>query len=277
MYIPPSVVEVICRALQEDIGDGDITTSLLIPERSQSRARYIAKERFVLAGFPFAREVFRVLDSSTVLKPLYREGSMVEKGNVIAELSGRTHSILKGERISLNILQRLSGIATLTHMYVKKIKGLKAKILDTRKTTPCLRFMEKYAVKMGGGYNHRSGLYDGILIKDNHIKVSGSIQKAARAAKKGHHLSKIEVEVGTLKELREALEGGVDIVMLDNMSLNDMKMAVKIAKGRVLVEASGNIKLENVREVAETGVDLISVGALTHSAVAADISLKIVK
>jgi nicotinate-nucleotide pyrophosphorylase (carboxylating) len=277
VYVTPGVIEVIHCALQEDIGHDDVTTSLLIPEKSQSRARYIARERFVLSGFAFLREVFNVLDSSTVLKPLYREGSMVEKGSVIAEISGRTRSILKGERLSLNMLQRLSGIATLTRMYVEKIKGLKAKILDTRKTTPCLRFMEKYAVRVGGGYNHRFGLYDGILIKDNHIKASGGIQKAVKAAKKGHHLSKIEVEVGTLKDLRNAIESGADIVMLDNMSLNGMSMAVKIAKGRVLLEASGNIKLENVREVAETGVDFISVGSLTHSAVAADISLKIVK
>lgn len=277
MYVPSGVIEVIQCALREDIGYDDVTTSLLIPEKSQSKARYIAKERFVLSGFPFVQEIFHLLDSSTVLRPLYREGSVVEKGNVIAELSGGTRSILKGERISLNMLQRLSGIATLAHMYVKKIKGLKAKILDTRKTTPCLRFMEKYAVRVGGGYNHRFGLYDGILIKDNHIKALGSIQKAVKAAKERHHLLKIEVEVGILKDLRNAIESGADIVMLDNMSLNNMRMAVKIAKGRVLLEASGNIKLDNVREVAETGVDLISVGSLTHSAVAADISLKIVK
>jgi nicotinate-nucleotide pyrophosphorylase (carboxylating) len=277
VYIPPSVIEVIHCALQEDIGNGDITTSFLIPERSKSKAHYIAKERFVLAGLPFIQEVFCILDPSIVLKTFYHDGSVVKKGDVIAELSGRTHSILKGERVSLNILQQLSGIATLTNMYVKKIERLKAKITDTRKTTPCLRFMEKYAVRAGGGYNHRFGLYDGILVKDNHIMVSGSIRKAVREAKKGHHLSRIEVEVRTLRELQDAIGEGADVVMLDNMSLNYMKKAVKVAGGRVLLEASGNIKLENVREVAETGVDLISVGALTHSAVAVDINLKIVK
>jgi nicotinate-nucleotide pyrophosphorylase (carboxylating) len=275
--VPQSVLDVIHRALQEDIGHGDITTSLLIPEESKSRAHYIAKGSFVLAGLPFVQEVFRNFDSSIVFKAFFHDGSKVTQGDVIAEISGRTHAILKGERVSLNILQRLSGIATLTSMYVKRIEGLKAKIVDTRKTTPCQRFMEKYAVRVGGGYNHRFGLFDGILIKDNHIEALGNIKKAVKAAKKGHHLFKIEVEVKNLKELQEAIEAGADIVMLDNMSVHDMKEAVKIAKGKVILEASGNIKPENVRKVAETGVDLISVGALTYSAVAADISLKIVK
>lgn len=277
MEIPPSVINIIYSALEEDIGQGDVTTNLLIPEDRKSKAYCIAKENFVLAGLPFVREVFRILDPSILFKTLYNDGSRVKKGNIIAEISGKTCVILKGERVSLNILQRLSGIATLTNRYVEKTRGLKAKIVDTRKTTPCHRFMEKYAVKVGGGYNHRFGLFDGILIKDNHIKTLGSIKKAVREAKKGHHLFKIEVEVKNLKELKEAIESGADIIMLDNMSVRDMKEAVKIAKGRVMLEASGNISLENVREVAETGVDLISVGALTHSAPAVDISLKIVK
>jgi nicotinate-nucleotide pyrophosphorylase (carboxylating) len=277
LEIPPSVINIIYNALEEDIGQGDVTTNLLIPEDRKSKAYCIAKENFVLAGFPFAREVFRILDPSILFKTLYNDGSKVKKGNIIAEISGKTCVILKGERVSLNIVQRLSGIATLTNRYVEKTRGLKAKIVDTRKTTPCHRFMEKYAVKVGGGYNHRFGLFDGILIKDNHIKTLGSIKKAVREAKKGHHLFKIEVEVKNLKELKEAIESGADIIMLDNMSVRDMKEAVKIAKGRVMLEASGNISLENVREVAETGVDLISVGALTHSAPAVDISLKIVK
>jgi len=277
VYIPLSVSEVIRCALQEDICNGDITTSLLIPEKTKSNARFIAKERFILAGLLFVWEVFHMLDSTAVLKTFYSDGSILREKDVIAELSAKTHTILKGERVSLNILQRLSGIATLTSMYVEKIKGLKARITDTRKTTPCLRFMEKYAVKVGGGYNHRFGLYDGILVKDNHIMVTGSVRKAVREAKKGHHLSRIEVEVRTLKELKEAIEEGADILMLDNMSLDDMRAAVKFAEGRVLIEASGSVNLENVRAVAETGVDLISIGALTHSAVAVDISLKIVK
>jgi nicotinate-nucleotide pyrophosphorylase (carboxylating) len=277
LEIPPSVINIIYSALEEDIGQGDVTTNLLIPEDRKSKAHCIAKENFVLAGLPFVREVFRILDPSILFKTLYNDGSKVKKGNIIAEISGKTCVILKGERVSLNIVQRLSGIATLTNRYVEKTRGLKAKIVDTRKTTPCHRFMEKYAVKVGGGYNHRFGLFDGILIKDNHIKTLGSIKKAVREAKKGHHLFKIEVEVKNLKELKEAIESGADIIMLDNMTVRDMKEAVKIAKGRVMLEASGNISLENVREVAETGVDLISVGALTHSAPAVDISLKIVK
>lgn len=277
MDIPPSVIDVIHGALKEDIGHGDITTFLLIPEGRESKAHYIAKESFVLAGLPFVQEVFRILDSSTVFKAFHNDGAKIVEGDVIAEISGRTHIILKGERVSLNILQRLSGIATLTSMHVKRIEGLRAKIVDTRKTTPCQRFMEKYAVRVGGGYNHRFGLFDGILIKDNHIKALGRIKKAVRASKKGHHLFKIEVEVKNLYDLKEAIEAGADIVMLDNMSVRDMKEAVKVAKGRVMLEASGNIRLENVREVAGTGVDLISVGALTHSAVAVDVSLKIVK
>lgn len=277
MEIPPSVINIIYNALEEDICQGDVTTNLLIPEDRKSKAYCIAKENFVLAGLPFVREVFRILDPSILFKTLYNDGSKVKKGNIIAEISGKTCVILKGERVSLNIVQRLSGIATLTSRYVEKTRRLKAKIVDTRKTTPCHRFMEKYAVKVGGGYNHRFGLFDGILIKDNHIKTLGSIKKAVREAKKGHHLFKIEVEVKNLKELKEAIESGADIIMLDNMSVRDMKEAVKIAKGRIMLEASGNISLENVREVAETGVDLISVGALTHSAPAVDISLKIVK
>jgi len=275
--IPPSVIDVIHSALEEDIGHGDITTSLLIPEESESKAQFIAKKRLVLAGLHFVQEVFQILDPSIVCKAFYGEGEKVGAGEAIAEILGRTRAILSGERVSLNILQRLSGIATLTRMYVDRIEDLQAKIVDTRKTTPCQRIMEKYAVRVGGGHNHRFGLFDGILIKDNHIEAVGSIKETVRLAKKGHHLSRIEVEVKDLQELSEAIEAGADIVMLDNMSVNDIKEAVKIAKGRVILEASGNIRLDNVREIAEAGVDVISVGALTHSAVATDISLKIVK
>ena len=277
MEIPSSVIDLIHRALEEDIGPGDITTSLLIPDENESRALYIAKGIFVLAGLPFSREVFQILDPSISFKVFYNEGANVMKGDVVAEVHGKTRAILSGERVSLNILQRLSGIATLTSMYVHKIKGLKAKIVDTRKTTPCQRFMEKYAVRMGGGGNHRFGLFDGILIKDNHIEAVGSIKEAVKLAKSSHHLAKIEVEVENLYDLKEAIKAGADIVMLDNMSVSDIKEAVKISNGRVLLEASGGVKLENVRDIAEAGVDLISVGALTHSAVAVDISLKIVK
>ncbi len=277
MEIPSSVVDTIRRALEEDIGPGDITTSLLIPENNISKAEYIAKGNFILAGFPFAKEVFRLLDPSIEWKLFFPEGSQVNKGNVLAEISGNTRAILAGERVSLNILQRLSGIATLTSLYVDKIRGLKTKIIDTRKTIPCQRFMEKYAVRTGGGNNHRFGLFDGILIKDNHIQAVGNIEAAVKRAKDGHHLSKIEVEVDNLPGLRDAMKAGADIVMLDNMPVKDIKEAVRITDSKVLLEASGGVNLENVREIAETGVDLISIGALTHSASAADISLKIAK
>jgi nicotinate-nucleotide pyrophosphorylase (carboxylating) len=261
--------------LKKDLGAGDITTSLLISEEDESKAIYVAKGNFILAGFPFAREVFRIIDSSIEWRLLFPEGSTVSNGEILAEISGKTRAILAGEIVSLNILQRLSGIATLTDMYVERIKGSKAKIIDTRKTTPCLRFMEKYAVRAGGGSNHRFGLFDGILIKDNHLKATGSIEEAVKRARAGHHLVKIEVEVESLDELREAIIKA-DIAMLDNMPVDAIREAVDIANGIVILEASGGINLGNVRDVAETGVDLISVGALTHSAQSVDISLKIV-
>jgi len=277
MDIPSNVIELIKHAIEEDIGHGDITTGLLVPETNESRALFIAKSSFVLAGMPFAEEVFHILDASVTFRIFHHEGARVSRGDVLAEVSGKTRALFAGERISLNILQRLSGIATLTSQFVEEVKGTKAKILDTRKTTPCLRFMEKYAVRVGGGTNHRFGLYDGVLIKDNHIEEVGSIRDAVNLAQAGHHLARIEVEVENLKELQEAIEAGVDIVMLDNMPVRDMTEAVAYAQGKVTIEASGNITLANVREVAETGVDLISVGALTHSVAAADISMKIVK
>ena len=277
MDVPSHVLQMIRHALEEDIGHGDITTELLVPEDSRSRALFIAKGNFVLAGFPFSKEVFNVLDPSTVFKPFFDEGAKVVKGNVLAEVSGKTRSLFACERVSLNILQRLSGIATLTGQFVDAVRGTKTKILDTRKTTPCQRFMEKYAVKMGGGSNHRFGLFDGILIKDNHIEEVGGIREAVLLAKTAHHLARIEVEVENLKDVQEAIDAGADIIMLDNMPIPEMREAVRLVNGRVTVEASGNISLNNVRKVAETGVDLISVGALTHSATAADISMKIVK
>jgi nicotinate-nucleotide pyrophosphorylase (carboxylating) len=277
MEIPSSVVETIRRALEEDVGPGDCTTSLLLSEKKTSSAQFIAKENLILAGLPFASLVFQLLDQTVRFRPFFADGDRITKGRVIAEVSGNTGVLLAGERVSLNLLQRLSGIATLTGLYVQKIKGLKTKIVDTRKTTPCLRFMEKYAVRTGGGYNHRFGLFDGILIKDNHIKAVGSIPKAVQRAKSSHHLAKIEIEVENIRGLRDAIKAGADVVMLDNMSIAGMRNAVMVADGRVVLEASGGVTLENVREIAETGVDLISVGALTHSAPAVDISLKIVK
>lgn len=277
MYIPHNTRNTLRLALDEDMGNSDITTTLLIPENQTSRALLVSKENFILAGMPFATEVFNLVDLRTSLRIFHAEGARVTKGDIIAEITGNTRTLLSCERVSLNILQRLSGIATLTGRFVEKVKGTHAKIVDTRKTTPGLRFMEKYAVRVGGGCNHRFGLYDGILIKDNHIEAAGSIAAAVAAAGGAHHLSKIEVEVENLKELKEALKAGADVVMLDNMSLEDMKEAVRAAKGRVMLEASGNMTIERVRAVAETGVDLISVGAITHSATAADISMKIVR
>ena len=277
MDMPSTVIQLLRHAIEEDVGYGDITTSLLIPEESESRALYVAKANFVVAGFPFAREVFNILDQDTVFKTYFAEGAKVRKGDILGEVSGKTKTLLAGERVSLNILQRLSGVATLTSFFVDAVMGTGAKIIDTRKTTPCLRFMEKYAVRMGGGVNHRFGLFDGLLIKDNHIEAVGSITKAVALAKAGYHLAKIEVEVENLIDLQEAIEAGADVIMLDNMSVNDMKEAVNIVQKRIPLEASGNVSLQNVREIAETGVDLISVGALTHSVIAADISLKIVR
>jgi nicotinate-nucleotide pyrophosphorylase (carboxylating) len=275
--IPSSVTDLLRHALEEDMGPGDITASLVISHNRKSKAHYLAKEDFVLAGLPFAREVFHLLDPSIKFRIFFHDGARINRGDILAEVYGKTVDILAGERLSLNILQKLSGIATLTEAYVKRVRGLRAKIVDTRKTTPCMRIMEKYAVRMGGGCNHRFGLFDAILIKDNHIAATGGIRRAVTLAKKGHHLSKIEVEVGNMKDLGMAIDAGADVVMLDNMAVSDMRKAVEISNGRVKLEASGGIKLENVRKIAETGVDFISVGALTHSVPAVDISLKIVK
>ena len=277
MLIPYFVRRVIRLALEEDIGSCDLTTELIVSESQKSVALIISKGNYVVAGLPFVNEVFRLAGQGTELGIFLNDGSMVEKGDIIAEVSGLTRTLLSSERVALNILQRLSGIATLTHEYVQKVKDLKVKIVDTRKTTPCLRYMEKYAVRTGGGSNHRFGLDDGILIKNNHIKAAGGITAAIRAAKKVHHLAKIEVEVENLNDLREVLSSGADVVMLDNMSVEDMREAVEVAKGMAIIEASGNVTIERVRDIAETGVDLISVGALTHSAPAADISMKIIE
>ncbi len=277
MYIPFNVKNIIRLALEEDVGNCDLTTSLLIPEGQRSRALIIAKGNFIVAGIPFLQEVFNILDPETAFRIFFDDGSKVRKGDIIAEVYGNSRTLLSCERVGLNILQRLSGIATLTNAFVEKVKDTAVKIVDTRKTTPGLRFMERYAVRVGGGSNHRFGLYDGILIKDNHIETAGSITNAINAARKAHHLLKIEVEVENLNDLKEALKAGADVVMLDNMPLEDMREAVRMAKGKVIIEASGNININNVKAVAETGVDLISIGAITHSAPAADISMKIVR
>lgn len=266
----------ISEALAEDIGSGDVTSAVTIPVDAQGSAEIRAKQDLVPAGLDVARQVFHALDPAIIYETLVEEGAPIQAGDALASVSGRTRMLLAGERVALNLLQHLSGIATLTAQYAAKLKGTKARILDTRKTLPGLRALEKYAVRIGGGRNHRFGLFDGILIKDNHITAAGGITRAVELARnRAHHLLKIEVETKTLDEVKEALASGADIIMLDNMPLDMMRQAVRLVGGRVPVEASGNVSLETVRQIAETGVDLISAGSLTHSAPAADISMKL--
>lgn len=279
----PFIKDIIDLAIKEDIGYGDITSTFLIPEGRQIKAEIIAKEDFLLAGMLFVKEIFSFINKDIKIDSFFNDGDWVKNKAVIANIMGDGRDILAGERIALNILQNISGIATLTNLFVKKVEGLPVRIADTRKTIPGMRFMQKYGVRIGGGFNHRFGLFDGLLIKDNHIKIVGSIKKAIELSKKGHHLLRIEVEVKNLEEFKEALEAGADVIMLDNMSIKDMKKAVQMRnkwsekKGtKILIEASGGINLDNVREIAETGIDIISIGALTHSAKAVDISMKVI-
>ncbi len=272
-----NLTKLIEAALAEDIGSGDVTTDATIPADSRSTARMLAKQQLVLAGLYVAREVFRVLDPGIDFHSLAKDGDRIKAGTEIARLSGSTRSLLRGERVALNLLQHLSGVATLTALFVERISCTKAAMLDTRKTLPGLRALEKYAVKMGGGRNHRMGLYDMVLIKDNHIKAAGSITKAVERARENAAGLTLEVETSNLDEVREALAAKADIIMLDNMPAAMMREAVKLVNGLALVEASGNVTLDTVRAIAESGVDLISSGSLTHSAPAADISMKIVE
>ncbi len=270
------VRKMIEQALSEDIGPGDVTSEATVPAGATSMAEMLAKQDLVLAGLDVSLEVFHYLDAAIQLTRFAQDGDRIKSGKVIARVSGSTRVLLAGERVALNLLQHMSGIATLTSKYVEQLKGLKAQALDTRKTLPGLRQLEKYAVRMGGGTNHRFGLYDGVLIKDNHIKAVGSIAKAIESARrKAHHLLKIEVETKTLDEVREALAAKADIILLDNMPLDMIREAVKLINGQASVEASGNVTFETIREIGETGVDFISSGSLTHSAPAADISMKI--
>lgn len=269
--------EIIRRVLKEDMPMGDITTDNLIEKDLVSRGHIIAKDRGIIAGLDMAERVFKVLDNSVKFKRLVRDGDKVNRGDIIAEVEGNTRALLKGERTALDFLQRLSGIATKTGEFCEKVREFPVKISDTRKTTPGLRLLEKYAVRIGGGHNHRFSLSDGVLIKDNHIKAAGSIKKAIEISRqKIPHTIKIEVETENLEQVREALECGADIIMLDNMSMDMMKEAVKIIDKKALVEASGNVDLEKVYEIASIGADIISVGGLTHSAKALDMSLKFI-
>jgi nicotinate-nucleotide pyrophosphorylase (carboxylating) len=288
------IEEIIDRALAEDLGKGDVTTEALIPGDRRGTGFIVAKKAGILAGINVAKQVFLRVDPELKVEILLEDGAKVKSGSRVAKVSGSIASILKAERVALNFLQRLSGIASETNRYVEAVKGLPVRIMDTRKTTPGLRSLEKHAVKAGGGENHRMNLGDGILIKDNHLAalrsqgltireiIARARQNAPlslRGAKRRSNLqarqTQVEVEVGTVSEALEAVEAGADIVMLDNMNLEDMRKVVKSIRGHALIEASGGITLDNVRAVAETGVDFISIGALTHSARALDISLEL--
>ena len=263
-------------ALDEDVGAGDVTTGALLYGHETGTARAVAKADMVAAGIDVFRETFLFQNPEIRFSGCLEDGCEVGRGDILAGLSGRLEDILAAERTALNFLQRMCGVATLTRQFVKAVAGTGARILDTRKTAPGLRILDKYAVRVGGGLNHRFALYDGVLIKDNHIAAAGGIGEAVKRAKgKIPHLLKIEVEVKSHGEVREALAAGADAVMLDNMDLDAMEEAIRLIAGKIPVEASGNVTLANVRRIAETGVDFISVGALTHSVTAADISLMI--
>ncbi len=262
--------------LNEDIGSGDITTNALIPDAMESKATMVAKAGGIIAGMDVAASVFSMLSPQVVWNPLVKDGDTVVKGTILVEMSGPFRALLSGERLALNFLQRMSGIATLTGLFVQQAAEYGTKILDTRKTVPGMRVLDKYAVKAGGGENHRIGLFDMVLIKDNHIKVAGGITKAVEQIRSRVPSDiKIEVETTTIAEVLEALDMHADIIMLDNMSNEMMKTCVGLINHRAKVEASGNMNLERVKEVAATGVDYISIGALTHSVAAMDISMNI--
>lgn len=274
-----NIEKIIQSALDEDIQSGDVTTQAIIPESVPGKGKFLIKANGVIAGLSIAQKVFQLADEGIVFNQFIDDGTKVNRGDIAAEVTGKASSILTAERTALNFLQRMSGIATLTNKFVEEISHTKAKILDTRKTVPGLRLLDKEAVRLGGGKNHRIGLFDMFLIKDNHIEIAGSITNAVNACRKFQQKRnsnfKIEVETKNLDEVKEALTCNVDIIMLDNFSIDLTKKAVVIIEGNCLIEASGNINLENVKQVAETGVDFISVGALTHSVRALDISLEI--
>ncbi|HSA96096.1 MAG TPA: carboxylating nicotinate-nucleotide diphosphorylase [Acidobacteriota bacterium] len=264
-------------ALREDMPEGDITSEAIIPANSRSEAYFLAKEEGVLAGLPVVSRVFEKIDPSIIFIERFREGSVFRQSDRLARVKGPTIALLKGERTALNFLQRLCGVATITRCFVEAVAGTKTKILDTRKTTPGLRLLEKYAVRTAGATNHRVSLSDMVLIKDNHLRRVGSVSEAVRRARAAVRPGvRIEVEAADLLQVREALAAGADMIMLDNMTIEMMRQAVGLAAGRIPLEASGNMTLDRVSAVAETGVDFISVGALTHSAKAVDISLEFV-
>jgi len=272
----PLVDKLVDLAIAEDIGTGDITTDNLVPAERQGSAVIVAKEPLIVAGLDIARDVFARFDRDARFKPCCAEGDLVETGGTLVELNGKLAALLKGERIALNFLQRLSGIATHVRAYMKLTGKSKVHLVDTRKTTPGWRVLEKHAVRVGGASNHRMGLYDGVLIKDNHIAVCGGVKKAIdRIRGRVSHLVKIEIEASDLDQVREALEAGADVIMLDNMDLEQTRQAVALIAKRAMVEISGNITDKNIERLIDTGVDIISSGALTHAARAVDISMKI--
>jgi nicotinate-nucleotide pyrophosphorylase (carboxylating) len=268
------IERIVRTALEEDIGLGDITTEVTIAPGTAARAELVAKEDFTLAGIDVAARVFTMLDADVAFEKLLEDGQQIKRGDVLAWIKGSAAVLLQGERVALNLLQRMSGIATMTAAFVREVEGTGAVIVDTRKTVPGLRALDKYSVRMGGGRNHRIGLFDGVLIKENHVAAAGGVGVAIRRARqKLPHTLKIEIETRNFDEVGEALAAGADIIMLDNMSLDEMSEAVARIDKKALVEASGGVNLESVRGIAETGVDIISVGALTHSVRGADISM----
>lgn len=262
-------------ALEEDLGVvGDLTTDSIFSDEHVSEGKFSYREESVVGGICFAKRVFEILDNTIQFEIIKKDGDFVNKNEVVALIKGKTKTILKGERLALNLLQRISGIATNTKKYVDKVSGYNVKVVDTRKTTPLFRYFEKYGVKIGGGYNHRFALYDAVMIKDNHIAAAGSIKNAISMVKKNiPHTTKIEVEADTYEQAIIAMESGADIILLDNIRGDYLKKCVEILKNKVIIEASGNINLENIREIAESGVDIISVGAIIYNAKNIDIGL----
>jgi len=271
-----SVRQLIQSALDEDIGPGDVTTENLVDPDRMGIGTIMAKESMVVVGVSLSREIISFLDPGVKVRPFHEDGHWVNSGEIVVEFQGSLQALLKGERTALNFMQRLSGIATLVRSYVNEIKDMPVHLVDTRKTTPGLRFLEKYAVRMGGALNHRMGLYDGILIKDNHIQTCGGVGQAVnRMKEKAPHLLKIEVEVANIDQTKEAVAAGADVIMLDNMNISEMEEAVAVINKRALVEVSGNISRSKLKQLADLGVDIISIGALTHSARSVDLSMNI--
>ncbi len=273
-----SIKHLIQIALEEDIGSGDITTEFTVDPETRGKGIIIAKEPLVVAGIEVAGDVFKFMDPEVICKPFFKDGDSVKNGETVMEVEGKLSVLLKGERTALNFMQRLSGIASNVRSYIELLGDKKIRLVDTRKTIPGWRVLEKYAVRAGGAYNHRTGLYDGVLIKDNHIAACGSISKAVELIRcKVSHLIKIEVEVSDLRSVKEALDAKVDIIMLDNMNISQIKEAVSLINKKAIVEVSGNVTKENLNSLSDTGVDIVSIGALTHSARSMDLSMRIIQ